>query len=438
MFKVRSLRFWIGLCMMLALVPLATSAVGGYFLLNHGVNAAFRDVAFRQGAQIIPAQQLHLLMMNTLAPVDEYVDGGDMNQRLAYRVLRGRIETGFDRLGKALRSEPAAKELLDRAREDWTAADHNATELISVSLKAGDPHARESMQRFHGEVAAATDKLGAVYEHLAGDIKQDHATALLFYERSIWLAGIAAVISLLTAIGGVVLIGRVMAASVDRLVDGAARFASGDREHRIEVHVPPELRRVAEEFNHMIGRIHDSEEMLGDLAHRDSLTRLFNRRAFDEALNEMFSRARRFGEQIALLALDIDHFKRVNDAYGHAAGDEVLRATAAALTATLRPYDRAFRVGGEEFAVLLPGTDLKTAQEIAERMRKAIEIQSVRYKDFKLQTTLSVGIATAGGSAGESELVEAADAALYQAKQKGRNRVVVDGKGDGRRDNRAA
>ena len=436
-FKTRSFRFWIALGMVLALAPLAVSAVGGYLLLNRGVVASFQDVANRQRTQIVPAQRLRLLIWDTVAAVDEFVEAGDATRGLEYRALRGQIESVFASLGEAMKNEPAARTLLERARDDWTVADHSATELVSVSMAPEDPRAVEMMERFHGQVAASSDKLAALSDQLRGDIESDHDAALLFYERSLWLAGIAGAVSLLTIIAGVILIGRVLAGSVDRLVNGAVRFAEGDRDHRIDVQVPPELHRVAEEFNHMIRRIHDSEEILADLAHRDGLTRLPNRRAFDEALGEVFARFERLGEQATLLALDVDHFKRVNDTHGHAAGDEVLRAVAEVMNRNLRPFDRAFRTGGEEFAIVLPATDAATGRETAERLRTAIQSHPIQYRDTEIAVTVSVGAASLAGGIDKTALTEAADAALYKAKLGGRNRVVVSGDDDGRARNAA-
>lgn len=426
--RARSLRFWVALSLALALVPLAFSAVAGFFLLDRGVIAAFRDVTERQDRQIIPVQHLRLLVMESAAPVAEYVDGADGTRPLAYRALRQKIEAAFSVIDGVFSAEPQIGHLIDRARAGWTAADEAATGLISVPARPGDPALLETMERFDGQIAAVTDTLSAAYDRLSADIDTDQRQASLFYERALWVAGIAAGLSLLAALGGILLIGRIISASVDRLVDGTARVAEGDRAYRIDVQVPPELHRVAEEFNRMVGRIQRSEEMLSDLAHRDGLTRLLNRRAFDEALAEALSRTDRRGESVALLSFDVDHFKHVNDVHGHAAGDEVLKAIADAAQSQLRPSDKLFRVGGEEFAVLLDATGLAGAAEAAERVRLAIRSRGVAVREGTLVTpTVSIGVAAVTGPSSREALTERADAALYRAKNEGRDRVVVDG-----------
>lgn len=391
--RTKSLRFWVTLGMLFALAPIALSAGGGYVLLNHGVIAPFQDVAERQRDQIAPAQNLRLLIWDSLIPVDEYLQDSDPVHTDTYRNIRGQVEVAFSELISALDGTPQARGLVERARDNWTVADQHATELLSVVGLPGDRHVIETQQRFHGRVVTTTDLLAATYTQISQAIMDDHDMANRSYERSMWLAGIAGGLSLLSIAFGVVMIGRVLSQSVDRLVDGAIRFADGDRLHRINVSVPPELHRVAVEFNLMIGRIQASEEALAELALQDSLTGLANRRAFDGALDDMWSRHQRFGEPGALLAIDLDHFKQVNDTYGHAAGDEVLRSVASVMRHCLRPSDKVFRVGGEEFSVLLPRTGLSQAHETAERLRRAIGAKAVQSNGNIITPTASIGLA---------------------------------------------
>lgn len=362
-----------------------------------------------------------------MIPVDEFVGNGNARSLDSYRSLRAQIESGFADLVEAVAGEAAILTLVERARENWTAADGYATALFSVPTEAGNRRTVEMMQRFHGKIVATSDRLEAVYQQLAGEIQKDYEVAALSYERSIWLAGIAGALSLLALAGGVLLIGRILGASVDRLVDGAVRFAEGDRNHRIQVQVPPELHRVAEEFNHMIGRIHESEEALAKLALLDSLTSLGNRRAFETAFAETWARVQRFDEPCCLMAIDIDHFKCINDTYGHAAGDEVLRVMAAVMKRNIRPFDVAFRVGGEEFAVVMPNTTVDVARKVAERLRQEIESTSVPFQSDAIHLTISIGVAQGSNEMDQKLFAESADIALYEAKSVGRNRVVVSG-----------
>ena len=161
-------------------------------------------------------------------------------------------------------------------------------------------------------------------------------------------------------------------------------------------------------------------------ARTDALTGLDNRREFQRRLGEEIERARRNGRPLSLLMLDIDHFKRVNDEYGHLAGDAVLRDVSKLLGSQVRSIDRVCRYGGEEIAVILPETPLVGAANVAERMRAAVEAQPFDINaDVPVHITVSIGIGCCPAQADSAQmLVAAADAAMYAAKQGGRNRVV--------------
>jgi two-component system, cell cycle response regulator len=174
-------------------------------------------------------------------------------------------------------------------------------------------------------------------------------------------------------------------------------------------------------------RAGDAEEAelasLSDLARRDALTGLPNRRAFEEALLREVPRARRAGTSLALLLLDVDRFKQVNDQHGHPAGDRVLAAVAARAGAALRGEDLLARIGGEELCAILPGTDLAAAREAGERLRAAVAATGIDAGDRALEVTVSVGCAALEPDDDTAALLARADARLYDAKRRGRNRV---------------
>ena len=173
------------------------------------------------------------------------------------------------------------------------------------------------------------------------------------------------------------------------------------------------------------------EEELEAKAYTDALTGIGNRRYFDEVAPRETDRAARLHDTVSLVTLDVDHFKRVNDAHGHPVGDAVLVAVARAIRDASREVDVVARLGGEEFAVLLPSTDAGGARAAADRIRLAIEQLVVRTDGAVLRVTVSAGIAElasdpeTGNSEGVEQLLARADAALYAAKRRGRNRVVL-------------
>ncbi len=161
--------------------------------------------------------------------------------------------------------------------------------------------------------------------------------------------------------------------------------------------------------------------LLESLAITDALTGAFNRRHLDECLSTAIQRRGRHGESAALLLLDVDRFKRINDTFGHSAGDRVLKSLAAIVRARARRMDALFRTGGEEFALLLAGADLRDATSVAEELRVAVE--RARLVDGGVSVSIGVSDLDAGHTA-ESWLHDA-DVALYLAKRAGRNRVAA-------------
>jgi diguanylate cyclase (GGDEF)-like protein len=175
---------------------------------------------------------------------------------------------------------------------------------------------------------------------------------------------------------------------------------------------------------HRITVIDAARLSAAELARHDPLTGLTNRRAFDAFLLESFNLSRRHGHALALLLIDIDHFKSYNDAFGHPAGDALLKELSVILSSLARETDLVARLGGEEFGIVLPETDAGGARVFAERVRTEVE----QATQFKRALTVSVGVAALSDEIGTpSELIEDCDSALYQAKSGGRNLVCANG-----------
>jgi two-component system, cell cycle response regulator len=162
-------------------------------------------------------------------------------------------------------------------------------------------------------------------------------------------------------------------------------------------------------------------------ATHDPLTGLWNRRAILEILQRELDRSRREAAPLGLIMLDLDHFKEINDSYGHQTGDEVLREVGRIMASSLRSYDSAGRYGGEEFLMVLPGCGVEDSRVIAERLRLSSSDNPIEIPGSALMVTISLGVATTEGSKewDTGSLIKAADEALYRAKSSGRNRVEV-------------
>ena len=165
---------------------------------------------------------------------------------------------------------------------------------------------------------------------------------------------------------------------------------------------------------------------LYEISVSDGLTNLYNRRYLEQRLSKEISYARRFRKPLTVVMTDVDFFKKLNDAYGHQAGDYALRQVSETLTAGLRDYDVVARYGGEEFAIILLSTPRGRAASTAERLRQAVEDCDIRFRGNRLKVTISLGVASFPEDSDDAEmLVDFADKALYEAKRRGRNQVCL-------------
>lgn len=180
-------------------------------------------------------------------------------------------------------------------------------------------------------------------------------------------------------------------------------------------------------LGHHADVIRRQKDAFRELSVRDSLTGAYNRRYYWEVMEREFTRAERYNLELSLLLLDIDHFKIINDRFGHACGDDVLRNVASLVQSRVREADLFARVGGEEFVLLLPETNLDDSVGIAEALRTATEVSTTKCGTHEIRITISLGVCSFQTShpASPSELFDHADSAMYRAKRAGRNCVAA-------------
>jgi diguanylate cyclase (GGDEF)-like protein len=207
---------------------------------------------------------------------------------------------------------------------------------------------------------------------------------------------------------------------------------SGDLSLRLDSHGKDELSDLASTVNAMLTAIQkakfellQAQESLRFHAEHDSLTGVLNRRAIRDVLRRELARCRRENHSLGVMLADVDHFKRINDRYGHGAGDAALVTVVQRISATLRPYDLIGRYGGEEFLVIAPGCDLALTQKLAERIRAAVSDEGVELGHENVTLTVSLGITLGTADSDPEFLVAVADSAMYQAKRQGRNRAEI-------------
>lgn len=213
-----------------------------------------------------------------------------------------------------------------------------------------------------------------------------------------------------------------------QMLQGIEFYRRGELDIRVKTSGLRELFTLGQTFNAMIEQIEKDINELERHSHSDGLTGLGNRRYFEKRLHEEWSRAIRLHSPLSLLFIDIDHFKRYNDHYGHLQGDDCLRRVAEAIHhAVKRDIDVAARYGGEEFVIMLPDTDMAGAEQVGRELQQAIRKLQIEHRGSNVKPfiTLSIGIATRIPCFPEKpqELLQAADTALYQAKERGRNRI---------------
>ena len=192
------------------------------------------------------------------------------------------------------------------------------------------------------------------------------------------------------------------------------------REHSHTLHDELEKHRTATET--LSKKLEESEAK----ALIDALTNVLNRNAYNMKIGELVHEYKRYKEEWALLVLDIDHFKKFNDTYGHKTGDKVLKSVAATISNSIRVSDHIFRYGGEEFVVILSRINKETTKNLSEKIRREVERDYLVDGDNELKVTMSIGATIITPEDTEASLFERADKALYQAKQNGRNQVLLD------------
>jgi len=188
-----------------------------------------------------------------------------------------------------------------------------------------------------------------------------------------------------------------------------------------------ELDVAYKELNTLTDALNEKNRLLAEMAARDGLTDLFNHRYFQEFMRQQVLQAQRYDRPLSLILLDIDHFKDLNDTYGHQFGDVILKELADILRSSVRKADIVARYGGEEFGIIMPDTDSRGAAVAGEKIRHTVEQHRTNVSaDKAIEFTISLGVAQYTGKMTEAgELVGAADSCLYEAKRSGRNRMCV-------------
>jgi diguanylate cyclase len=197
-----------------------------------------------------------------------------------------------------------------------------------------------------------------------------------------------------------------------------------NREQRAQTEIE-ELSRQLDTFQGEVSTLHNKLEAAREKATHDPLTGLPNRLAYEDRISEEIERSRRYQHPLTLAVLDVDYFKKINDGYGHPAGDNVLKILAELFRKRTRESDFIARFGGEEFMLILTETDAESALQVADKLRQTVAEANFHFRENRVPVTISCGLTGYRDGDNKSSLYERADTALYEAKAGGRNRCVL-------------
>ncbi|MBN1530727.1 MAG: EAL domain-containing protein [Thermoleophilaceae bacterium] len=324
------------------------------------------------------------------------------------------------RLGAATYDEGAETAAVRRVRSDWRAA--------GVQLRANPPGGAEEPgdgpdpeDLFEASIDSATAGVDRLLDLSEAENRTDLAETQRLWREQGALAILALLASIALAAFLVRRLSREMVRPIRRLTRAARAFGEGDLEHRVHVNSSAELHEMAGSFNTIAGALQDQREQLERQAFEDSLTGIPNRALFEDRIRHALDRRVTTNETLAVLVVDVDDFKLVNEGLGHAAGDALIEQAAARLMTAVRPSDTVARIGGDEFAVLLEGIrGPDDAIAAAERLRRAFA-EPFPVSGSSPVVTASVGIALSRDQLGAEELLRRADRAVHRFKETGKD-----------------
>jgi diguanylate cyclase (GGDEF)-like protein len=417
-------RFLLGMgVMLLPLVVLAAMALFSF----QSVTNAIDDVVQEAKEEFSTVLRLELLIQQAMIVAHDAIAQGLADPVARERLIEANrgVEKVFEDIGAGPFALPEERRLIQSAQEEWRQG-RQLSEALFVNPRAADDQTLlRELERAHAHHNRALERLDQVHALAQQEMNAQLAYAISVRRRI--LMGVASVFAV--GLGIAIMVGRALARSVmtplHALETGAERFGAGDLSYRVQPIGQDELAQLGRTFNSMADKLARSQAMLRELSTRDSLTGLINYREFHRQLTEEVERSRRYGRPFSLLMLDIDHFKTINDTYGHLAGDKALRALAALIRGEVRPTDLVARYGGEEFVLVLSETAGPGALTLAERLRVRVAGHAIALTaDQTISLTVSIGLASYPEDKDSvQKLVSAADQALYVAKSGGRNRV---------------
>ncbi len=421
--RVLSIRQRLGLGMALLVLPLLLFTASGYLLFQFAIET-LEESHEEIRDELLPVFHLQELILQAQMPANDYLILGKIEERAKFEHLSNEINAGFEQAVTAPFDMPEKRIILTQARDMWAEGERLSRTILALPDPLGNRAGGDLMVRMDKTLRLASNHLSAIRVLVLDELEEQHAVA---HKLHLWV-GLAIILFLCFVSAGVfigtILVQRWVVAPLRELENGAKQFTLGNLEHRIPIQSSDEISGVAHTLNDMAFALRRDRDNLRNLSIRDQLTGLFNRKEFQRLLDLEIARSQRHGRILALLMVDVDYFKAVNDRYGHPVGDVVLRNVADRIFNALRPNDVVARYGGEEFIVMLPETNGAGAIAIAERLCEQVRATPMDITHgIRPEVTVSVGVAVYPLDTDTAEsLIAAADRALYAAKDAGRDR----------------
>lgn len=410
----------------LPLLLLGVVYVVSYQQFNEAL-AGFQVATRHHEASVDKTLHLHESLLKALMPANDYLIHGNQSERQEFATHSRDVERLFSELAGDSQLFEGARAYIKEAYPYWSRGRRIAVDLLAAPDPVGSLRLASAMEQMDGLVYKAAALVEKAHQQASTKVREAVEMGVRHHRRAQLVSGVGFLIALLVLSIAVSWLARSIVRPLRQLEKGAHRIGEGELAYRVDYREDNEFGRLAAAFNAMADHVALSQSSLEELSLRDSLTGTWNRRALDMRMNIEMDRSRRHGRCLSVIMLDLDHFKTINDQYGHDVGDKVLQQVAAIMENLIRPTDQLTRYGGEEFCIVLPETPLAGTRVLAERLREQVARTAIEVsKKVTLRVTLSAGIATypeQGETPGA--LIHAADQALYEAKQAGRNRVFA-------------
>ena len=322
--------------------------------------------------------KLQMALHEVTMPVNDHIIHANPAEQDNYQALKKKVSQNFDATRSLETLYAEQIEAIGEARKEWMTALETADAIMMMKNPVGDPYAAARMELFDKQVENSISILDRIHHLAHSEIRERQESLYDIKEGLLVLMIIVFIVGVAISIYGFIVLARATFAPLEEVTTIMDRFSKGELDHRIDREMVAEVKHLADGFNSMADNIRQMKDELERLGIEDPLTGCFNRRKFHDDIEIELSRAKRLEEHISILMIDLDHFKSVNDNHGHMAGDVVLKTIVTEINHQLRDYDTLYRYG------------ISTFPEDASE---------------------------------EDGLLHSADQAVYEAKNRGRNRV---------------